>query len=388
MTDRFANSPRRRSLLGPFLALVVAANVLVVLGWAALLAWRAMSSAQPSTTTTTAVATATAATPATPTAVVAPPVAPPLTSTPLPPTATPLPFFEGPLVYGASFDGRPLIAYRLGSGPSIRAIVGGIHGGYEWNTVDLVSETLTYFQARPDEIPAHVTLYIIPCANPDGYAAGTDVLTGRVNGNNVDLNRNWDYHWQMTATHGTRPVSAGSYPFSEPETAALRDFIDRQNVELLIFYHSAMAKIFSGAEREQCFTFELAEMMSAVTGYAHQPEGVPGQITTGDAIDYLSAMGITAIEVELTNHQEIEWERNLTGIQAFLDWVPPDRRAPQPQAPPPQGEQYLVYVVASGDTLSALALQYGVDLQELMAINYLDDPNQIQIGQTIYIPQR
>jgi hypothetical protein len=58
------------------------------------------------------------------------------------------------------------------------------------------------------------------------------------------LNRNWDYQWQMTATHGMRVVSAGSYPFSEPETAALRDFILLNDVELVIFYHSAMGVVF------------------------------------------------------------------------------------------------------------------------------------------------
>ena len=143
-----------------------------------------------------------------------------------------------------------------------------------------------------DLIPPNVTLYIIPCANPDGAEAGTDAVYGRMNGNGVDLNRNWDYQWQMTATHGTRPVSAGAYAFSEPETVALRDFIFERNITAAIFYHSAMGKIFSGADREGSATFELAKMMSEVTGYPHALEGVPGQITTGDAIDYLSTKGV------------------------------------------------------------------------------------------------
>ncbi|MBN1976265.1 MAG: hypothetical protein JW918_02590, partial [Anaerolineae bacterium] len=119
--------------------------------------------------------------------------------TPVPPTTTPQPFFEGPFTYGQSFNGHPLLAYRLGTGPSARAIVGGIHGGYEWNTVDLVSRTLEYLQENPSLVPDGVTLYIIPCANPDGYYLSHD-LAGRPNGNGVDLNRNWDYKWQPTAT--------------------------------------------------------------------------------------------------------------------------------------------------------------------------------------------
>jgi hypothetical protein len=62
-------------------------------------------------------------------------------------------------------------------------------------------------------------------------------------------------------------------------------------------------------------------MMSRVTGYRHLPNGVPGQFTTGNAIDYLtSKANITAIEVELLNRQDIDWERNRRGIQFFLKW--------------------------------------------------------------------
>ena len=123
----------------------------------------------------------------------APPVAPPAAVPPVP-TATVQPLFEGPFSYGHSFGGRSLLAYRLGSGPSVHVIVGGIHGGYEWNTVTLISGTLKYLQENPSLVPDDVTLYVIPCANPDGYAAGTDRERGRMNGNGVDLNRNWDYH--------------------------------------------------------------------------------------------------------------------------------------------------------------------------------------------------
>jgi len=244
------------------------------------------------------------------------------TAVPQPPTPTLQLFFEGPFMYGTSFNGRSLLAYRFGTGPSVHAIIGGIHGGYEWNTVVLASETLKYLQENPALVPDGVTLYVIPCANPDGYAAGTDREHGRMNGNGVDLNRNWDYHWQPEATHGTRPVNAGAFPFSEPETAALRDFILERNVEVAIFYHSAMARIFYGAERDQSATYELAMVVSEATGYSIAA-GVPGQITTGDAVDWMSAQGLAGIEVELTTHEDIEWKCNIQGLLTFLNWTPP-----------------------------------------------------------------
>ncbi len=330
----------------------------------------------PTTATATALSPTTALTvPATAAPEATPTIPPTPTSTSLPatPTARP-PFFDGSFTYGASFGGRPLTAYRLGDGPSVRAIIGGIHGGYEWNTVDLVSQTLEYLQANPALVPDAVTLYVIPCANPDGYAAGTDRVHGRMNGNGVDLNRNWDYNWQMTATHGTRPVYAGEYAFSEPETAALRDLILEQNVEAAIFYHSAMAKVFYGAERERSATYELAAAVSEATGYPIAAS-VPGQITTGDAIDWMSAKrGLAGVEVELTTHEEIEWERNLQGLLAFLDWHIPSET------------ESGAYTVQFGDTLLDIAIKFNVTVEQIKYLNEIGDEDFIVEGDVLLIP--
>lgn len=254
------------------------------------------------------------------------------TSTLTPPAATPTPtatppFVDGPFPIGYSVQHRPIMAYRLGRGPIARALIGGLHGGYEWNTVRLMTETLDYLIAHPEAIPTQVTLYIIPVANPDGLFAGIDRENGRLNAHQVDLNRNWDYQWQLTATHGSWPVSAGQLPFSEPETIALRDFISEHRLEAVVFYHSAFAAVFSGAGVATSRTVELARLLAEATGYRYAPQGVPGQITTGNAIDWLTANGITAVEVELTNHSDLDWEQNLRGLRAFLHWNLP-RRSP------------------------------------------------------------
>ncbi len=309
---------------------------------------------------------------------------PQATSTPLPP------FFEGPIEYGRSFNGAPLYAYRLGYGPSKRALIGGIHGGYEWNTVNLVSETLEHLKENPSEVPENVTLYIIPNMNPDGYAAGTDPIVARMNGNGVDLNRNWNYQWQMTATHGTRPVKAGSAPFSEPETRFTRDFILEHDIELAIFYHSALGVIFSGTERDKAPTYELAEMLSEVTGYRHQTEGIPGQITTGDAIDYLSDIGIAAAEVELTTHglvNQAERQRNLEGVRAFLRWdIPKHGPALTPEELETGPGTLITYTVKAQDTLLDIAIRFDIDLETLQYVNGLTDADFIREGQVLSIP--
>ena len=246
-----------------------------------------------------------------------------LTETQLPdpsPTPTPMPIVEGPITYGHSVQGKPLQVYRIGNGPVVRALVGGIHGGYEENTTRLVNEFLSYLTAMPDMLLPQITLYMFPLANPDGAAAGTDRVLGRLNANGVDLNRNWDYLWQSVATHGTQPVSAGTAPFSEPETATLRDFILNHNIQAVIFYHSAMSEVYPGAGKNTSKTVELALLMAEHTGYRYAPEGIPGQITTGDAINWLTMQGITAVEVELSTHTELDWEQNLDALLAFLNW--------------------------------------------------------------------
>jgi LysM repeat protein len=51
-------------------------------------------------------------------------------------------------------------------------------------------------------------------------------------------------------------------------------------------------------------------------------------------------------------------------------------------SPTPAG----VYIVQAGDTLSALARDFGSSVEEIMAANGITDPNAIQVGQTLIIP--
>lgn len=46
------------------------------------------------------------------------------------------------------------------------------------------------------------------------------------------------------------------------------------------------------------------------------------------------------------------------------------------------------YVVAEGDSLYAIALRFGVELDAIIAANGLSDPNDIQVGQELIIPPK
>jgi hypothetical protein len=212
-------------------------------------------------------------------------------------------------------------------------VVGGIHGGYEWNTILLAYEMIDYFQTHPESIPDSISLIIIPSANPDGQVLVTgkedrftaaDVAEnstpGRFNANNVDLNRNWDCQWEPVGQWRSQQVSGGSAPFSEPESVVFRDYFLSQQPQAVIFLHSAANGVFAaGCPDTHLDSMLLAQAYGAATGYPVFEQFLSYPIT-GDAGDWLTTQGIASITVELVSHQAIEWPKNLAGMLAVLDY--------------------------------------------------------------------
>jgi murein DD-endopeptidase MepM/ murein hydrolase activator NlpD len=259
-----------------------------------------------------------------PTSTPAPRVAPTLPPTP---TATPTP--EPGLIIGQSVEGRPLEAFRIGSGPLKVVLVGDIHGEPEANTHELALQLLAYFQAHPDEVPAAVSLWIIPTMNPDGLAPALSAAEGtghRWNAHDVDLNRNADTDldgcggndWSPDTSgyEGEYAGAGGAYPFSEPESVAVRDFLD--DAWIAVFYHSAAGAIYVDSCQRHAPTARLAAVLAEATGYDQPAEGWTGYPVTGDWGDYLAGEGVAAVTVELSDHEDPEFERNLAGVQAML----------------------------------------------------------------------
>ena len=249
------------------------------------------------------------------------------------PAATPTPIPFGQLtIIGYSFEERAIEKYQFGQGPFHVIFVGGIHGGYEWNSTLLMYEFMDYLLANPFLLPPAITLHVIPVANPDGlhrvvghndrFAAweiSGNTFPGRFNGNNVDLNRNWECNWRVEGVWRNRPVSGGAYPFSEPENQYLRTFIEAQQPLAVIFYHSAFDAIFTaGCPDVFAPSRELAEIYGLAANYPIY-DHFPAYEITGDAGDYLATIGIPAFTVELSTHEALDWDRNLRGIFALLN---------------------------------------------------------------------
>jgi predicted deacylase len=239
-------------------------------------------------------------------------------------------------VIGTSVQERPLSAYQFKNGPNQVVVVGGIHGGYEWNSTALAEQLIDYFTDNPSAIPDSVTLHIIPSANPDGLAlinemvvtreanniaeiALEETLVGRVNANEVDLNRNWDCKWRASAYWRDQWVSGGSQPFSEPETQALRDYLLEISPQVVVFLHSAADGVFgSGCGETYTPSLKAADIYGLAAGYPVH-EKFDAYPVTGDAGDWLATAGIPAFTVELKNHTDLDLSQNIAGMRALLE---------------------------------------------------------------------
>lgn len=240
------------------------------------------------------------------------------------------------VVIGQSVEGRDIESYTFGEGDRHLLFVGGVHGGYEWNSVVLAYEFLDYLKENPDFIPEGLQVSVIPSLNPDGVYevvgiegpfAISDVSVskeeskpGRFNANDVDLNRNFDCKWKPESTWQGNVVSAGSSAFSEPEAVALRDFVMETDPDAVVFWHSQSDAVYASECEEGILTGtrELMNIYSNASGYP-AVDSFDAYEITGDAEGWLASIGIPAVTVELKTHETIEWDRNIAGVKALFD---------------------------------------------------------------------
>lgn len=235
---------------------------------------------------------------------------------------------------GSSVNGNPIEVHSFGTGSTTLLFVGGVHGGYEWNSTLLAYEAIDYFTADESRVPENLTINIIPTLNPDGLAlvvgkvgrfaladvaSRVRVAAGRFNQNEVDLNRNFDCKWQPESTWRENKVSAGTAPFSEPEAAALRDFVYASSPAAVVFWHSQANTVYASEceagilprTRELMNLYATAADYGAVAVFDAYP-------ITGDAEGWLASISIPAITVELETTDTTEWDRNRAGIEAVI----------------------------------------------------------------------
>lgn len=241
-------------------------------------------------------------------------------------------------IVGQSVEGRDITAYHFGDGDKEVLFVGGIHGGYGPNTSLVAYELINALTSNPSLVPEGVKVTVVPVLNPDGLRLVTggdgpfqaaDVNTdetiqvaARFNSNTVDLNRNFACDWQETGTWKSRPVSGGTEVFSEPESAAIRDYVLANNPAAVIVWYSAGGGVFAS----NCYNGVLSETSTLTDIYAKASGYKAYQSfnfyeVTGDMVNWLAKENIPAISVLLSDHVNTEWSKNLAGITAVLQHV-------------------------------------------------------------------
>ncbi|MEF8835299.1 MAG: M14 family zinc carboxypeptidase [Candidatus Thermoplasmatota archaeon] len=165
--------------------------------------------------------------------------------------------------YGESYEGLDLYAWEITADndtvveekPTI-LIDATIHAR-EWSTPQVAA----YFTWRLlDEYDTNETInwivnnrriFVVPVVNPDGYIHdGNGTLEEREywrkNRNDstptdavgVDLNRNWDIHWEEGDDNASNETYHGEAPFSEPETYHLKEFMIENDIDSYQNLHS------------------------------------------------------------------------------------------------------------------------------------------------------
>lgn len=240
-------------------------------------------------------------------------------------------------VIGSSVNNIPITAYHFGEGNRELLFVGGIHGGYEWNTVLLAYQLIDYLKTNPEVVPKNIKITVIPVLNPDGLkkvvgatekfsasdipSSESTVISGRFNANNVDLNRNFDCDWSPNGVWQTKKVSGGSKAFSEPESLAMKQYIETSKPTAVVVWYSAGGGVFASSCHNgvSSLTTTLTKKFADASGYtAHQ--SFDFYETTGDMVNWLAKNNIPAISVLLTTHSDTEWIKNKTGIEALLNY--------------------------------------------------------------------
>lgn len=214
---------------------------------------------------------------------------------------------------GRSVEGRAIEAVTVGTGKRTVVVIGGLHTGNEDETVDLVTNLSRAYSSGEHTIPDGLRLIFIPEANPDGLANGE-----RTNANGVDLNRNWPTEdWAQYAFHGDAEVFGGQHPLSEPETAALYDYVVGIRPEFVLSFHGYAGVVHHNTEADAA---NLGEAFAEAAEYEPIGEWDFYPIT-GELIEGLAEAGIAAADVELWESDDMSFDRALAGLQAVLEEI-------------------------------------------------------------------
>ena len=176
------------------------------------------------------------------------------------------------------------------------------------------------------------TIYIVPCLNPDGYEYSRSHFSfwrknRRDNGDGtfgVDLNRNFSVGYSKSSNTSSN-VYSGPKPFSEPETQAIKKFVDtHENITLALDYHS-QGNVFFPAHKfnheAEIDGTDLNTMCANMNYEIHRVTGrkygihrgkPPTKLISGSGREYYYSKGIVAAVVEVGTRNIPDFMKNMT----------------------------------------------------------------------------
>jgi len=221
-------------------------------------------------------------------------------------------------VIGTSVEGTDIIAHHFGTGEDEVLVIGGIHSAFAPNTVAVVEELIDALEIGDMTVPEHITLTVIANLNPDA-SGGPNTRESRLNARDVDLNRNFDCGWKTDAVWRDQAVSGGEAACSEPEAAALRDYVEDHDIAAAVAYYAADGGVYAahcnGTPDEMTAT--LTNAYATASGYTANNE-FDAYAISGDMTNWLAKAGVPTISVLLSDYTSTEWGVNRAGIDALL----------------------------------------------------------------------
>ncbi len=244
---------------------------------------------------------------------------------------------------GQTHEGRPIVLVTLSQNiatadykPAL-LYTGTIHAR-EWIGIELAVGFLKYilseYPTNPQIMQAlsRNTLYMVPCLNPDGFEYSRQHFSfwrknRRNNGDGtfgVDLNRNFSTHFRRTSDTRSN-IYSGPCAFSEPETRAIRDFVEQHtNITTALDYHSQGNVFFPAhkfnheAEIEgtdlNIFCANMANIINQISGrqYGIHRGKPPANLIHGSGREYYYERGILSTVVEVGTRNIPDYLLNMT----------------------------------------------------------------------------
>jgi len=244
---------------------------------------------------------------------------------------------------GKTWEKRPIMLATISLNVAYASLkpallyTGTVHAR-EWIGHELAVEFIDYILSNHKNNPeiletlSQNTLYIVPCLNPDGFEYSRKHFSfwrknRRDNGDGtfgVDLNRNFSVGYRKSKNTSSN-VYSGPHPFSEPETQAIKNFVDEHsNITIALDYHSQGNVFFPAHKFNHESELEGTDMnalcanmnyhIHKVTGrqYGINRGKPPTKLISGSGREYYYSKGIIAIVVEVGTRNIPDYIQNMS----------------------------------------------------------------------------